>query len=252
MSHSLAATHNADVPWDTFDSDDYYRRNYRVLLSEDRQILSIAGRFLAEHFRDGRTVGQAIDVGAGTNLYPALLMLPWAAKITLLDVAQSNVSWLSRNIQQPPDPWPWQPFWNEISRLPGYREVAHPEEILAARSTVEQCSIFGLGEAAWDLGAMFFVADGITGDPEEFTRGVRSFVRALRPGAPFVAAFMRNSLGYTVGDRPFPAVSIDRDSLQELFGALRLTQFNIWATDHTSEVVRPGYEGMLVVTGLAG
>jgi hypothetical protein len=247
-----AATCNADVPWECFDSRDYFRRNYQVLLPEDRQILKVAGRFLAEHFRGGRTAGQAVDVGAGTNLYPALLMLPWVAKIELLDVAQSNVTWLSENVYQPPVPWPWQEFWDEISWLPGYRDVSRPEEILATRSTVERRSIFDLEQAAWGLGSMFFVADGMTGDPEEFQAAVRSFVRALRPGAPFVAAFMKNSLGYRVGDQHFPAVSVDRDSLQELFGALHLERFDIQATDRTSVVVRPGYEGMLVVTGLAG
>jgi NNMT/PNMT/TEMT family len=244
-------THNADVPWDTFDSEDYYIRNYRVLFPEDRQILRLAGSFLAEHFRDGGTADRAIDVGAGTNLYPALLMLPWVTEITLLDVAQSNVTWLSENVRQPSAPWPWQAFWDEISGLPGYCEVIHPEKILAARSTVEQLSIFNLDQAAWDLGSMFFVADGMTGDRDEFDAAVRSFVRALRPGAPFVAAFMKNSLGYIAGDQGFPAVSVDRNLLQELLGTLHLERFDIQATDRTNEVVRPGYEGMLVVTGQA-
>jgi hypothetical protein len=243
---------NADIAWDAFDSDDYYGRNYRVLLPEDRQILRVAGSFLAEHFRPGHVVGRAIDAGAGTNLYPALLMLPWAAEITLVDVAQSNVAWLCANVYEPPAPWPWQKFWGEISGLPGYRDVVRPENTLATRSTVEQRSIFNLEQATWDLGSMFFVADGMTEDPDEFAAGVESFIRALRPGAPFVAAFMKNSVGYTVGGREFPAVSVDQDSLQKLFDALHAKRLNVSATDRTAEVVRSGYEGMLTVTGLAG
>jgi|SRR6266700_512356 len=248
----LPSLHNADIAWDAFDPDDYYGRNYRVLLPEDRQILRLAGSFLAEHFRNGGVTGQAIDVGAGANLYPALLMLPWAEEIILTDVAESNVAWLSVSVREPPAPWPWQMFWNEISGLPGYRDLAQPENVLAARGTVRQRSIFDLELAAWDLGSMFFVADGMTEDPGEFEAGVESFVRALRPGAPFVAAFMQNSLGYTVGSRKFPAVSVDRDSLQELFRALHTDRCDVRATDRTAKVVRPGYEGMLVVTGLAG
>jgi hypothetical protein len=245
-------TRNADVPWDCFDSGDYFRRNYQSLLPEDRQILRVAARFLAEHFRGGRAADQAVDVGAGTNLYPALLMLPWVTKIELLDVAQSNVTWLAENVYQPPAPWPWQDFWDEISMLPGYRDVSDPAETLALRSTVEQRSIFDLDQAAWGLGSMFFVADGMTGKPEEFQAAVTSFVRALRPGAPFVAAFMKNSLGYEVGDQRFPAVSVDRHSLQELFGKLlRRKRFDIYATERTDVVVRSGYEGMLVVTGVS-
>jgi hypothetical protein len=99
---------------------------------------------------------------------------------------------------------------------------------------------------------MFFVADGMTEDPAEFAAGVESFVRAMRPGAPFVAAFMRKSLGYMVGGRVFPAVSVDENSLEKLFDGLSVKKFDVRATDQTAEVVRPGYEGMLVVTGLTG
>jgi NNMT/PNMT/TEMT family len=251
MSDSLMTTHNGDVPWNSFDSEDYFRRNYRVLLPEDRQVLRIAASFLAEHFRGSSAVDRAIDVGAGTNLYPALLMLPWAAEIALLDVAESNVTWLSENVSQPPVPWPWQAYWDEISRFPGYQDIAQPEQVLAVRSTVEQRNIFDLDRAAWGLGSMFFVADGMTSVAEEFVEGVRSFVRALRPGAPFVATFMEKSAGYVVGGQDFPAVSVDRNSLNELFGTLSVEGFDIQETDRTNEVVRSGYEGMLVVTGLA-
>jgi len=252
MDSSLTAVHNVDIAWDAFNPYDYYRRNYGILLPEDRQIMSVAGNFLAEHFRDSHLARRAIDVGSGANLYPALLMLPWAEEITLADLAQSNVGWLSANVYEPPVPWPWQKFWDEISGLPGYRDLVEPERILASRSVVEQCSIFDLQRATWDLGSMFFVADGMTEDADEFDAGVESFVRALRPGAPFVAAFMKNSQGYTVDGREYPAVSVDGDSLEELFEALHAKRFDIRATDRTAEVVRPGYEGMLVVTGLAG
>jgi hypothetical protein len=252
MDSSLTATQNADIAWSRFDSDDYYRRNYRVLHPEDRQIMRIASDFLIGHFRDGDTAESAIDVGAGTNLYPALLMLPWAAEITLVDVAEPNVAWLSDNVYEPPTPWPWQPFWGELSELTGYRGVVAPQRTLATRCRIGQCSIFDLEPARWDLGSMFFVADGMTRDPYEFAAGVGSFVRSLRPGAPFVAAFMKNSLGYEVGGRDYPAVRVDRDSLGGLFETLAMRQFDVLTTDRTREVVRSGYEGMLVVTGLAG
>lgn len=251
MDSSLMTVHNGDIAWDAFSPYDYYSRNYGVLLPEDRQIMSIAGRFLAEHFRNGQLARRAIDVGAGANLYPALLMLPWAEEITLADLALSNVKWLSANVYEPPVPWPWQKFWDEISWLSGYRDLVEPEKVLATRTVVERRSIFDLQQTTWDLGSMFFVADGMTEDADEFAAGVESFVRALRPGSPFVAAFMKNSQGYTVDGREYPAVSIDGDSLQELFDALHTKRFDIRATDRTAEVIRPGYEGMLVVTGLA-
>jgi hypothetical protein len=244
--------HNADIAWSRFDSDDYYHRNYRLLHREDRQILRIASDFLTRHFKNGTTARSAIDVGAGTNLYPALLMLPWAAEIRLVDVAEPNLTWLSDNICRPPSPWPWQPFWDEISGRPGYRDVIQPQPTLAARTSIAQCSIFDLEPGTWDLGSMFFVADGMTRDQSEFALAVGSFVRSLRPGAAFVAAFMKESRGYEVGAQEYPAVKVDEDSLRDLFNALPTRWFNVVPTDRTSDVIRHGYKGMLVVTGLAG
>src|SRR5260370_13795311 len=213
MDSSLTTIHNVDIAWDAFNPYDYYCRNYGFLLPEDRQIMRVAGNFLAEHFGNGHLARRAIDVGAGANLYPALLMLPWGQEITLADVAQSNVGWLSANVYEPPVPWPWQKFWDEISWLPGYRDLVEPEKILSTRSVVEQRSVFELQQATWELGSMFFVADGMTEDADEFAAAVESFVRALRPGAPFVAAFMKNSQGYTGAGRDDPAVGVYGGSL---------------------------------------
>src|SRR5580692_8793719 len=72
-----APTTNADAPWDVFSSDGYFRHNYQSLWDEDREIISRVGAFFASVFSDRCPVRRAIDVGSGTNLYPALLMLPW-------------------------------------------------------------------------------------------------------------------------------------------------------------------------------
>ncbi len=59
---------------------------------------------------------RAIDVGSGTNLYPALLMLPWTEQILLTDYSESNVSWLRRHVMDDDATWTWQPFWQELRR----------------------------------------------------------------------------------------------------------------------------------------
>lgn len=121
MDSSLTTIHNVDVAWDAFNPYDYYRRNYGVLLPEDRQIMSLAASFLARHFQASHSARRAIDVGTGANLYPALLMLPWTEEILLVDPAQSNVGWLSANVHEPPVPWPWQKFW---TRFLACRDIA--------------------------------------------------------------------------------------------------------------------------------
>src|ERR1700733_189420 len=68
---------NADAPWNMFSSHDYWRRNYSKLQAEDREIIRRVSHFFVSARAGRPRVQRAIDVGAGTNLYPALLMLPW-------------------------------------------------------------------------------------------------------------------------------------------------------------------------------
>src|SRR5580698_7446910 len=93
-----APVRNADVPWNTFSSHDYWRRNYHELQAEDQEIIHRVSRFFVGALSGGPRVRQAIDVGSGTNLYPALLMLPWAEKISLTDFSASNVDWLRQHV----------------------------------------------------------------------------------------------------------------------------------------------------------
>src|SRR6266700_5867645 len=115
--------HNTDAPWNTFSSHDYWRRNYLEFQAEDREIIRRVSRF----FRDARAgrprVQQAIDVGSGTNLYPALLMLPWTEKILLTDFSASNVGWLRRHLEDNSAAWTWRPFWHEMHEAEGYNQI---------------------------------------------------------------------------------------------------------------------------------
>src|SRR5690242_11120132 len=72
---------NAEAPWDEFSSDAYWLHNYAQLQPVDQEIIRRVSSFFLETVGarppGQRRVERAIDVGSGTNLYPALLMLPW-------------------------------------------------------------------------------------------------------------------------------------------------------------------------------
>ena len=90
-----------------------------------------------------------------------------------------------------------------MAGLPCYRAIGHPRQRLAAVHEIRTVSIFDLPPRAWDLGSMFFVADGMTTDEAEFKRAVRSFLAALVPASPFMMAFMESSAGYDVSGIKF-------------------------------------------------
>lgn len=248
---------NHDAPWNRFSSNDYWWRNYKDLHAEDQQIIHRVSDFFIRAFAERPRARRGIDVGPATNLYPALLMLPWTEQILLADYSERNVGWLRDQIADDAGPWAWHLFWREMAEAEGYRDVDRPRKRLReacvsepGHAGVEQFSIFDLPEARWDLGTMFFVAESITQEPKEFRAAVESFVGALEPGAPFAAAFMAGSAGYEVAGTDFPAVPITRDDVERHLTELgvREASVELLETDHR---VRDGYEGMIVATGFA-
>jgi hypothetical protein len=241
---------NDAVRWSDFDADEYWKINYASVLPEDAEIIQCASKFLLEACGEPARLKRAVDVGAGTNLYPALLMLPWAEHIVFTEYASPNIDWLSENLADTPGEWRWQPFWDLVAGLPRYRAVKDPRRMLAAAHEVRTLSVFDLPRRNWDLGSMFFVADGMTTDEAEFEAAVRAFLDALLPGSPFLMAFMEGSTGYEVHHQRFPSVKITPRSLDALLAGLPVTGTSVLRTDNSVRRLRPGYDAMLLVTGL--
>lgn len=247
--------HNADAQWNTFSSQDYWQQNYHELQPEDEEIIRRVSQFFIATFRDRPRAARGIDVGSGTNLYPALLMLPWTEQILLTDISEGNVRWLSRQLADGAA-WTWEPFWHELREAERYNEIDNPRKHLQVAcqgepgsAGVEQRSVFGLPKARWDVGTMFFVAESITEDHEEFRAALASFVGALKPGAPVATAFMAGSHGYLVADTSFPALPITPDDVWRHLTELGVGDLSV---EHllTEHRVRDGYEAMIVATGV--
>lgn len=246
---------NREAPWDQFDSRSYVDHNYRILRTDDEEIIRTVRKYFAEHFRGhtGPPVS-GIDVGAGANLYPALAMLPWCEEITLYERSRTNVTWLSQQADCfGPD---WDQFWealldDERSHPPldtSYAQVLDPRAKFASSVRVELGDLFDLEDRRWGVGTMFFVAESMSSVRHEFEGAVARFLRALAPGAPFAAAFMENSRGYEVGDLSFPAYPVDkiqvRDCLEKDAEGVRITEIGI-----PGDPLRDGYTGMLLACG---
>jgi NNMT/PNMT/TEMT family len=248
------ADHEPGVPndaalWSKFDADGYWKNNYAALFPEDEEIIRFASAFLIEACAGRPAAREAVDIGSGTNLYPALLLMPWARRIVLTDYAETNIDWLVSNLPDAPGEWVWQPFWNLVADLPGYRDVDRPRRHLASAHEVRRLSVFDLPARAWDLGTMFFVADGMTTDEAEFEAAVRAFLGALTAGAPFLMAFMAGSEGYDVSGIKFPSVRLTDVSLAALVSRLPVSRARFLRTDNTVRPLRPGYDAMILITG---
>lgn len=242
---SVDGYYNDDFDWDTFNPDSYRAHNYLSVRADDRQIMDIVSDFLVRNADRIRPGAHAFEVGPGANLYPSLAMLPFCDSIDLRERSAANVAWLLDQVAGF-DTY-WDKFWDVYRESPIYRDVDDPRAALAKKAHVLQDSVFKLPTAEYDLGAMFFVAESLTRDRSEFDVAVRHFLAALRPGAPFIAAFMVNSSGYDVNGQTFPAVAIDHDGVRQCLQRIA-AEVDVVKIDDDGDPLRDGC-GMVVATG---
>lgn len=234
---------NAEAPWEVFGSSAYLDHNYSRLRDDDRQI--------AEKIRDyfsqaGVSGGRGVDVGAGTNLYPALAMLPFCRELELWDWAEPNVEWLAKQVADYGENW--DAFWAIYQKAPAYADMADPRSMFSNRTTVRRRSVLEASDTRWDMGTMFFVACSLSTDRHEFDRAVNCFVGSLNEGAPFAAAFMINSDGYEVDGVFFPAVKIYED---DVVRSLASIAYDVAIHEIVTDIPLRDGVGMLLATGRA-
>jgi NNMT/PNMT/TEMT family len=237
---------NADCFWNEFDAELYFKHNYSSLRDDDRQIVEI----LRDFFRSGDIPDGAhgVDIGTGTNLYPTLAMLPFCHRVTMLDYSAASIKWLHDEMRR------WSPSWHQVwqvlAKEAPYDMVRDLSALLASRARIVSGNIFEMPQQRWDVGTMCFVAESISSSKEEFHAASRAFLRSLRTGAPFVAAFMKNSRGYLIGKRWYPAVPIDESDVERCLGGLA-GPVTVKLIDVREPLLREGYNGMIVAFGRA-
>ncbi|TQS45544.1 SCO2525 family SAM-dependent methyltransferase [Cryptosporangium phraense] len=240
---------NCDVNWDEFDAGRYLDHNYRTLRGDDHRFIEAMRDFFADFELPPSAIG--VDLGSGTNLYPALAMLPFVQRVTLLDRGSQNVRYLEEQVASY-DP-SWDPFWKVLLGNPRYAVVTDPRAALRKTADVVQGDIFSFRpHDRYDMGTMFFVAESISNSAAEFETAVARFLGALKPGAPFAAAFMENSKGYDVGDTHFPAVRIGQEDVRQVLSvAAEGLTVHYEPAGSSGDALRAGYDGMILAVGRA-
>ncbi|HEY9411352.1 MAG TPA: hypothetical protein VIP77_17365 [Jiangellaceae bacterium] len=238
--------------WAEFDSTEYLTRNYgTTILPEDLGILRFVSAELEQLGVAESTLQQVIDVGAGPNLYPAMLVAPCLADggtLTLLEYAASNRAALEYGLGEIAtdfDSSPWQKFEDAMrSQSQRYDGVAAR---LPSVCRVVAGSVFDLPEEAHDLATSFFVAESITTSRREFRVAMRALVRTVKPGGVLITAHMVGSTGYHAGEGTrFPAVHLTPQDIEEACRDADL-DFTLHLVGDDAVKARSGYEGMAVV-----
>lgn len=240
------ARNNADFDWDGFDTRYYLEHNYRTLRGDDRRFMEAVREYFADAGLPPGAIG--VDVGSGANLYPALAMLPFVHRLTLMDYSATNVRWLRAQIEH--FDRSWDPFWETFRGSPAYAAVGDPRAAFRRTCVVEQGNIFTTEwPELYDVGTMFFVAESISSNQSEFEIAVARFLDALRPGAPFAAAFMQNSRGYSIGGTEYPAVRVGTEDVVRVLSEAA-EGLNVRSEPaEPGGALRSGYDGMILAVG---
>lgn len=201
--------YNHDVAWDDFDTSEYVADNYATLHDFDRRIVTE----LSPYYRalPPGSLATSLDVGTGPNLYPLMLVAAASRRLQALDHSAANVTYLQQASREGAGQG-WASFW-QLCRQLNPALPADLDEVLRGVA-VRQGNAFDLPAARYDLVSMFFVAESVTGDPEEFRQLCRRFAGAAVPGGHLVAAFMAGMPQYELGGEVLPSLPLTEDTLE--------------------------------------
>jgi hypothetical protein len=239
----VSTRRNADVDWNAWPVSTYLNENYRTLHVSDDAVLAHHSA-LYRSIAPG-SLARAVEVGAGPNLYPLLLLSGLARRIDAVDQSASGLAYLQRQLDAGPDP-SWEPFWRRCREL----NPALPADIAAAlaRVRVLRGDLRDLVGGGYDLASMHFVAESATEDPAEFQQFCAAFTGAVRPGGLLIAAFMENMARYELGDgSSWPGTPVDMAAVTEVFEPLTC-DLHVSRIDQDPGLPAYGYTGMVLLS----
>jgi hypothetical protein len=251
---TIANLENKDADWNAFDPEGYFQHYYGEPHPDDDALTYLAARALRSLACPSRSL-DIVDVGTGPSLIPLLAALPVATRPTAWEYSKPNLEWLTAELTGPSLRPQWLHFWQQVKAAHSH-DGAHASPILphdplpplVQRTRLLRGSIFDLPHHTFDAATMFFCAESITANTDEFQTAVSAFTETVRPGGLIAAAFLAGSSGYEVSGRRYPAVAIDAEDIAACLvprvEALEFTPIGL-----ASSEIRSGYCGAIFVTG---
>lgn len=234
---------NADVDWDQWPVADYIVENYRELHPSDAAVIDHHSIHLARFGKD--RFERSLELGAGPNLYPLLLVSACSRQIDAVEPSAASVAYLRQQLAEGPAAH-WLPFYERSLALNPSLDP-DPRRALA-RVRVVHAPAETIAPNTYDLASMHFVAEGVSDEQSEFVGVCRTFARSVRPGGHLIAAFMENLGAYTIGDgQRWPAFPVDTDIVRHTFSPYT-EGLTIDRIDADPTLPDYGYTGMLVLT----
>jgi hypothetical protein len=217
-------------------------------------------RSITNYLRD-RSVptDTVIEVAGGPSLYSLMAMMSCRERpfrhVTFTDIGWRNLREVEGWLHDYPQQFDYQPLLTWLEDEVG----ADPERIVSSlRSSTWELVNFdwrdrppNSWQRAHDVVSCHFFAESATSDEEELVEFLGKLGRLGRPDATLLLSFMCKSDGYTIGQRQFPAFSIDEHNV---FGyleraGLELEDVELTTTPCEDASTLPGYDSLLFIGG---
>jgi NNMT/PNMT/TEMT family len=242
---------NADYRWAKFDSEAYFQHYYGEPHPDDDRVISLAVAAMKSAPPLGGEL-DVVDVGTGPNLFPLFCTLPRARRLTAWEYAESNVAWLEAELKRQDTRPQWRHFW-QVAReayAPDFTLPEDPIPLLREKCTIARGSVFDLPERQWQAATMFFCAESITEQQDEFEAACRAYARCVKRGGVLAAAFLARSSGYAVKEARYPALSLSAEKILNVF-APHADSLDAELVGIVPREIRSGYTGLVFMTGRA-
>jgi hypothetical protein len=235
---------NDDVDWDRWPVADYLDEVYREVYPSDAAIIEHHSAYFRRLPTD--SLARSVELGAGPNLYPLMLLAAASRRIDALEYSAANVDYLRGQLANGPDE-SWQAFYERCRKanpdLPGTLVEA------LRRVTVVPGNALTVPPGSYDLASMHFVAESVTEDRAEFATFCQRFIESVRPGGHLVAAFMEGQATYRIKNGPqWPGHEVDADIVRAVF-APSTVDLVVERIEGEQTVLDIGSSGMVVLTG---
>ncbi|MGH2919766.1 MAG: hypothetical protein ACRDLS_14385 [Solirubrobacteraceae bacterium] len=234
----------------------YLEKYYSAVGPENAAFMRSITEYLAPRSVPTDTV---IEVAGGPCLYALMSIMAARGRpfrhLTFTDIGWKNLREVESWLHDYPDQFDYAPLLDWLLADTGVRPSRITRSLRASTWELVEFDWRRPVPDAWrrsyDVVSCHFFAESATNSEYELIAFLGKLRRLGRPGATLLASFMCRSAGYTIGQRDFPAFSIDERSILGYLerAGIVLEDSELRTVPCEDPSANPGYDALLFVGG---
>jgi len=234
----------------------YLEKYYSAVGAENAVFMRSITEYLAPR---SVATDKVIEVAGGPCLYALMSIMACRGKpfkhLTFTDIGWKNLREVESWLHDYPDQFDYAPLLEWLHDETGASPARITRWLRKSKWELTEFDWRRPVPRAWyhdyDIVSCHFFAESATSDEAELIAFLRKLRRLGRPGATLLSSFMCRSAGYTIGQRDFPAFSVDESSILEYLerAGIVLEDREIRTVPCEDSSTNPGYDALLFVAG---